>query len=131
MKLGTLIVRITLGIIFFMHGLVKMQGGVENTAGWFDSIGLPGGLAYVVTFIELIGGALLIIGFGTRVVSALLASIMIGAILTVKLPAGLLGNEQMGGYELDLALLAMALHLLLAGSEWLSVDKWIKEKREN
>jgi putative oxidoreductase len=47
----------------------------------------------------------LIIGFGTKIISALLAILMIGAILKVKLSLGLLGNGQMEGYELDLALL--------------------------
>ncbi len=28
-EFGVLIVRITLGVIFFVHGLAKFQGGVE------------------------------------------------------------------------------------------------------
>ena len=121
-EVGALIIRVVLGVIFFIHGLVKFQDGIENTVGWFSSIGLPGFLAYGVAAIELVGGILLIIGLGTKVISLLLAILMIGATLKVKLAIGFLGNGQMAGYELDLALLAMALYLVMGGSNWLSVS---------
>ncbi|OAH58546.1 MULTISPECIES: DoxX family protein [Bacillaceae] len=122
---GTLILRVVLGIIFFVHGLVKFQGGIGNTVGWFDSIGIPGGIAYIVAIIELVGGIALIVGFGTKIVSALLALLMIGAILKVKLAVGFLGNGQMAGYELDLALLAIALYLAINGSKRYSLGQLI------
>ena len=62
---------VVLGITFFIHGLAKFQGGIENTVGWFASIGL-GALAYAVASIELVGGILLIIGLGSRIVWAIL-----------------------------------------------------------
>jgi putative oxidoreductase len=120
-EVGALILRLTLGILFFIHGLVKFQDGIQNTVGWFTSIGIPGFMGYVVPFIELIGGIALIIGIGTRIVSLLIAIIMIGAILKVKLAVGLLGNGQMAGYELDLAFLAMAIYLTINGSKLLSI----------
>lgn len=120
--LGTLILRVVLGITFLIHGFVKFQGGISNIAGWFESIGLPGFLAYAVAIIEIIGGVALIVGLGTRWVSALLAVLMVGAILKVKLAIGFLGNGQMAGWELDLAFLAMALYLALNGSSALSAD---------
>jgi putative oxidoreductase len=130
-ELGALILRVTLGVIFFIHGLVKFQGGIENIVGWFESIGLPGFMAYGVALVELIGGAALVIGIGTRLVSALLAILMIGATLKVKLAVGLLGNGQMAGYELDLAFLAMAVYLLINGSKLLSVSQLIFYKDSN
>jgi putative oxidoreductase len=127
-ELGALILRVTLGVIFFIHGLVKFQDGIENTVGWFTSIGLPGFMAYAVAGIELVGGLALIIGLGTRIVSALIAVIMIGATLKVKLSLGLLGNGQMAGYELDLAFLAMAIYLAINGSKLLSIGQFIYKK---
>ncbi|WP_404331887.1 DoxX family protein [Mesobacillus maritimus] len=127
-EIGAFILRITLGVIFFIHGLVKFQDGIENTVGWFTSIGLPGFLAYAVAGIELVGGLALIIGIGTRIVSALIAIIMIGATLKVKLSLGLLGNGQMAGYELDLAFLAMAIYLAINGSKMLSAGQLIFKK---
>jgi len=114
-----------------VHGLVKFQGGVENTAGWFASIGLPGFLAYTVAFIELVGGIALVLGLGTRIVSALLGLVMIGAILKVKLAAGFLGNGQSAGYELDLALLAMAASLAITGSRLYAADQLMSKGRES
>ncbi|TDL67474.1 DoxX family protein [Rhodococcus qingshengii] len=130
-EIGALILRITLGAIFFIHGVVKFQGGIENTAGWFEGLGLPGVTAYGVALLEIIGGILLIIGFATRLVSALFALLMIGATVKVKLAIGLLGNGQMAGYELDLAFLAIAVYLVINGSKLLSVSQLIFHKDSN
>ena len=120
---STLILRVILGITFFVHGLVKFQGGIENIVGWFDSIGLPGFLAYGVAIVEMIGGAALVLGLGSRIVSALLALLMIGATVKVKLAGGFLGNGQGAGYELDLALLAMAVFIAINGSKMFALDQ--------
>jgi putative oxidoreductase len=121
---STLILRVILGITFFVHGLVKFQGGIENIVGWFDSIGLPGFLAYGVALVEMIGGAALVLGLGSRIVSALLALLMIGAIVKVKLAGGFLGDGQ-AGYELDLALLAIAVVIAINGSKMFALDQII------
>src|SRR3954468_19588302 len=107
-EIGAFILRVTLGALFLIHGIVKFQGGIENIVGWFDSIGLPGFMAYGVALLEIFGGVALIIGLATRLISALFALLMIGATLKVKLSVGLLGNGQVAGYELDLAFLAIA-----------------------
>ena len=70
---------------------------------------------------ELIGDIMLILGIGTRIVSILFAVIMLGAIFTVKLSAGFLGDGQMAGYELELVLLAMAIFLAIANSSSFSL----------
>ncbi|GAX91622.1 DoxX family protein [Effusibacillus lacus] len=128
---GALILRVVLGITFLAHGISKFQMGVGNIAGWFGSIGLPGFLAYVVATLELVGGIALIIGLGTRFVSALLGIVMIGAIFKVKLSAGLLGSGQSAGYELDLALLAMASYLFMNGSILYSFDSLFHRSGKN
>ncbi|MEP9405661.1 DoxX family protein [Peribacillus frigoritolerans] len=126
---GQVFLRVILGLTFFIHGVSKFQGGIGNTAGFFDSLGIPGFLAYIVAGIELIGGLAVILGLGTRIVSVLFAVIMAGAILTAKLPAGFLGNGQAAGYELDLALLAMSVYLACANRTVLSLDHVIFNKK--
>ncbi len=121
-EIGAFILRVTLGVLFMIHGIVKFQGGIENSVSWFSSLGLPGFMAYAVALIEIIGGIALLIGFATRYVSALFALLMIGAILKVKLSVGLLGNGQMAGYELDLAFLAMSVYLVIVNKSFLAVD---------
>lgn len=130
-ELGQLIIRVVLGITFFIHGLDKFQGGVENTAGWFESIGIPGVVAYGVAVIELVGGIMLVLGLFSRVVSILFAVVMVGAIVKVKVAIGFLGNFQMAGYELDLAFLAMAVMLAITGSKAFALDQLIGKAKEN
>jgi uncharacterized membrane protein YphA (DoxX/SURF4 family) len=124
-EVGAVVLRIIIGVIFFVHGIVKFQGGIENIAGWFDSIGIPGFMAYIIAGIEVVGGIALIVGFGTRIVAALFVIVMIGAIIKVKLAAGFLGNDTMAGYELELAYLAISLFLAINGSKQFSIDKLV------
>lgn len=116
-EIGAVILRLVLGFTFFMHGFDKFQGGIENTAGFFSSIGLPGFMAYIVGGIEVVGGLAVIVGLGTRIISALFAVIMLGAILMVKI-----GNGFLGGYELDIVLMAVAIYLFFKGNTILSID---------
>ncbi|WP_270181274.1 DoxX family protein [Alkalihalobacillus sp. CinArs1] len=120
-KIGVLLLRIVLGTTFMIHGFAKFQGGIENTVGFFQSVGLPGFAAYVVALIELIGGIAIILGLGTRIVARLFAIIMIGAIFTVKLSAGFLGGET-AGYELDLLLLVLSFYFVTRKPVDLSLD---------
>ena len=124
----SLIMRVVLGIIFVFHGVDKFQMGLSNVEAWFSSMGIPGFLAYVVAVIELVGGIMLIVGLFTRYVSVLLVVTLIGAIVTAKLSAGLLGNGNMAGYELDLGFILVLLHLIIAESP-LSIDRLISNKR--
>ena len=110
-----------------MHGLTKFQSGIDNIAGWFTSIGLPGGLAYGVATVELVGGLLLILGLGVRYIGLLFALVMVGAIVKVKWSAGLLGDGKNPGFELELALLAMGAYLFVAKADGF-VDNFLKRK---
>ncbi|WHX98307.1 DoxX family protein [Neobacillus sp. DY30] len=122
-EVSTFVLRLVLGVTFFIHGLVKFQGGIENIVGWFDSIGLPGVLAYGVALLEMVGGLALIVGLGSRIVSALFVLLMLGAIVKAKLAGGFLGNGQGAGWELDLALLAIALFIAINDSKMFALDK--------
>jgi putative oxidoreductase len=122
-EVSTFILRLVLGVTFFVHGLVKFQGGIENIVGWFDSIGLPGVLAYGVALLEMVGGLALVVGLGSRIVSGLFVLLMLGAIVTAKLAGGFLGNGQGAGWELDLALLAIALFIAINDSKMFALDK--------
>lgn len=116
-EFGSLLLRVILGFTFFMHGFVKFQEGIEDFANNMHNMGLPSFLGYIVASIEVVGGIALILGLGTKIFSILIALIMIGAIIFVKLNAGFLD-----GYELDVILLGIAIHLGINGSLLLSVD---------
>lgn len=117
------LMRVVLGILLLAHGISKFQMGLGNVAAWFASAGTPGFLAYIAGWLELIGGILLILGLFTRYVSVLFTVMLLGAIVMMKLPLGLLGNGQMAGYELDLAYLMLTVYFIFAGPGSLSIDK--------
>jgi len=78
-----LVTRLTLGIAFAQAGLGKWTH-FDNTVLFFTNLGIPApatNAAFVAT-LELVGGAALVLGFGTRVFAALLSSTMVVAILT-------------------------------------------------
>lgn len=125
------IARVVLGILFLTHGIDKLHMGLSNVEAWFNSIGVPGVLAYVVATIELVGGVMLIIGIFTRYVSAIFVMMLIGAIFTTKLSIGLLGNGQMAGYELDLSFIVIAIYLIVAERSPLSLDYLFKIKKHD
>lgn len=128
-EIGSLLLRVALGITFFVHGLSKFQGGIDHIGVWFQSMGIPGFMAYVVASIELAGGIAIILGLGTRIVSAFYALIMAGAILFVKLPAGLTGNGKVPGYELELSLMIISIYLVLNGSRFISIDSLLSKTK--
>ena len=98
--LAALILRLTQGIYFIAHaGLKIFVFTPAGTAGFFQSIGLPGPLAYLVIAAELLGGIALIVGFKTRLVSLALVPIMLGALFTTHLSAGFFFSNEGGGWE--------------------------------
>lgn len=123
MNIVTTIMRVVFGILFLAHGMDKFNTGLGNVAGWFESIHIPGFMAYIVGPVELIGGILLILGLFTRYVSAILFIILLGAVLTTKLSMGLLN-----GYELDLSFMLIALYLVFAEVTRWSLDHLIFKK---
>ncbi len=120
-----LVLRVVLGIIFLAHGLQKISG-MEGIVKWFASIGLPAILAYVVTTIETVGGTFLILGVFTRFAAAGIMFVMLGAIFSVKI-----SKEFIGGYEFDVSLLAMAVALMLSGSNTFSVGNRLSSSKKS
>jgi putative oxidoreductase len=120
---GTLPIRILAGITFIAHGLPKFQD-VVGTQGFFGSIGLPPELALPIGLLEVIGGIFLLVGVITRITAALFIIDMIGATLLVKISKGFVG-----GYELELLLMAVCISLLLMEPGRISIE-WDVLKRE-
>lgn len=123
------ILRLVLGVTFLIHGAAKFQGGIENTVGFFESLGFPGFSAYIVALVELVGGLAMLLGVGTRVVSILFAIVLAVAVVKVKLAGGFLGNGQMAGFELDLTLLAMSLFLAITNKSLFALDNVIFQSK--
>jgi putative oxidoreductase len=125
-SLAPLAVRVIAGIIILAHGWQKLtETGPGNFGGQMLAglgVPLPVFMGYVVTFLEIIGGILLIVGFLSRLVALLLTIDLVIAILLVKVNVGFLSGSSGTGAELDLALIACFLVILFAGPGRLSVD---------
>jgi putative oxidoreductase len=121
---GPLPIRILAGIAFIIHGLPKLSN-IAGTEDFFaNMIGLPAAMALPIGLLEVIGGIALLVGALTRVASILLIIEMIGSTIVAKLSRGFVG-----GYELDLLLMAISISLLLTGPGRISVE-WNVLKRE-
>ncbi|QCR32256.1 DoxX family protein [Lysinibacillus sp. SGAir0095] len=126
-EVGGLVLRIVLGGIFLLHGFVKFKEGISETITRFNEYGIPYAeiAGFGVAGIEVLGGFFLIIGFSVRFVSFLLTALMVGAIVFVKFEQGFLN-----GFEFNVALIAMSLYLLFAGSRLMSLDQLFTEKEK-
>ncbi|CAH0350455.1 DoxX family protein [Sphingobium sp. CECT 9361] len=79
---GIALLRVTSGGLLLTHGLIKVLVFTPaGTAGFFESIGFPGILAYPVMAGEIGLGLALILGFMTRWAALAALPIMIGAIV--------------------------------------------------
>jgi putative oxidoreductase len=77
---AALALRVALGVMFIAHALLKYYVfTLPGTVQFFQSIGLPGALAYATFWAELVGGGLILAGAYSRYVSAALIPILIGA----------------------------------------------------
>lgn len=77
---GAFLLRLSLGVMFLAHGLQKIFIFTPaGTVGYFESIGLPGFLAYLTIAMELGGAALLIVGFQVRLLALAFIPLAIGA----------------------------------------------------
>lgn len=116
-------IRVSLGIMFISHGLLKLLVfTLAGTAGFLESQGYPQWLAAPLTYAEIIGGVLLVIGLQTRLVALVLTPVLIGALI-VHLPSGWVFSSPGGGWEYPLFLLATNFSLLLSGSGHFSISK--------
>jgi len=117
------LLRLSLGVIFIAHGLLKvLVFTIPGTVGFFESIGLPGFLAYVVIAAELLGGTALLLGFLTRWAAAGLAVIAFGAVLPHAANGWVFSNTG-GGWEFPVFLGLTCLVLVLSGAGKFAIDR--------
>ena len=95
-----LALRVTTGALFLFHGLVKLFVFTPaGTAGYFESIGLPGALGYLTMLAEIGGGLALILGIKARLVSAAMVPLLLGAAYFGHGTAGFGWSNPGGGWE--------------------------------
>ena len=114
MQLGRLLLRATVGEVFFVHGTQKLFGwfggyGPDGTGQFFESLGLRPGRRNAVAagVTETTSGILLALGLATPAAAAGLTAVMITALRTAIWKDGI--KPATGEFEVLLAAAALAL----------------------
>ena len=123
------VLRATLGIMFIAHALLKYSVfTLPGTAKFFESLGLPGPLAYATFAAELIGGTLILAGLGTRWVALALVPVLLGA-TWAHAGNGWLFSAPNGGWEYPAFLAATAVVQALLGDGRFALSSLIPNRK--
>ncbi|HEX4001739.1 MAG TPA: DoxX family protein [Candidatus Acidoferrales bacterium] len=136
---AVILIRLMVGLVFFEEGIQKFLFPAIQGAGRFARIGIPAPaqMAYFVGAVEVICGALIVLGLFTRLAAIPLLIDISVAIASTKIPI-LLGHgywhfhlPQLSRYGMwamfseartDFSMLLGLLFLLIAGAGPLSID---------
>ena len=134
MKIGRLLLRLTVGSLFFGHGTQKLFGwfgghGLDATANMFESIGMRPGQRNAVAagVAEAGGGAGIALGLATPLSASVLTATMLTAVNRVHFKNGPWVTN--GGYEYNIVLIAAVLALVEVGPGELSLDHLLGNER--
>ena len=122
--IGKLVLRITLAILILLHGVSKLQNGIDFISGLVSGAGLPSAFAYLVYIGEVVAPLLVLIGLFTRPAALLIAVNMIVAIVLVHM-GELVTLTKSGGWALELQgmFLFTAIAIALLGAGRYSLDR--------
>ena len=112
---GVTLIRVSLGIMWIAHALLKLfVFTLPGTAQFFASVGYPGFLAYPVFAVELLGGLASLFGVYARQVSVALVPVMAVA-ASVHFGNGWVHTSPNGGWEYPVFLTVASVALWLLG----------------
>ena len=112
-RYGVALLRVSLGTMWVAHASLKwFVFTLPGTAKFFDSVGVPGFLAYPVFAAELLGGLALVFGIYARQASLALVPIMAVA-AWVHLPNGWAHTSPGGGWEYPVFLIVVSVAVWL------------------
>lgn len=127
LDLGVFVLRMAIGVLMLFHGIAKLKGiqGIENM---LINAGLPAIMAYGVYLTEIIAPILIIIGFRTRLASAVYTYGVLFAIALVH-SGDLFKLNPHGGWGIELLGLYLfgAIALFFTGGGQIalsSLNKW-------
>jgi len=126
--------RVGLAWIFVYHGAGTLFGafggpGIHAQAVYYAHVAhLRPGTFFAVLggIIECFGGAAVGLGILGRLAAAGLVGDMVMAMITVTFGNGIIGNSTGSGYELNVALAALALVVAIMGTGRLSLDALLR-----
>lgn len=128
MNAALLVLRLSIGILMLMHGIAKIQKGIDGVMTSIGNAGLPEALGYAVYLGEVIAPLMLIAGFRSRIASLFVAATMLVVMLFIQ-PEKLGQTIQTGAWALELQGLFLfgSIAIFLAGAGKYAVstkNKW-------
>ena len=132
-----LLLRLTIGYGFIMHGYAKWSRGPETFAMVLHTLGvpMPSLFAWLTTLVELAGGLAVLAGAFIPLASLPMIVVLLTALFTVHLPYGFFSVKLVEvsasgikfgtvGYEVVLLYLGGLVALAFGGAGPFSVDEW-------
>ncbi len=126
--LALLVGRVAIGVCFMIHAFGKLgwvgSGSLDGFASWLADLGvpMPAVQARMAMVSELVGGALLAVGFATRPAAAVLIFTMLVAGIVGHRGAGYLITNDPPGAEYTINLAVVCAMFLLTGPGAISLD---------
>ena len=119
---GLLLLRVGIGTAFIIHGYPKLTGGVANwtwLGGQIGNLGItfaPTFWGFMAAFSECIGGAMLVLGLGTRLAAFLMMCTMSVATMShlSKVPPDVFNTYS---HPLKMTIVFLSL-IFLGGGKW-------------
>ena len=134
---AALVLRLMLGIVFFVHGSQKVLGwfggyGFTNTMNAFtQKMHIPFVFALLAIAAEFLGSIALLMGLFTRIAAFSIATVMVVAVGLVHWQNGFFmnwsGAQKGEGFEYHLLVIAIATALMIKGGGSFSIDKKISK----
>lgn len=117
LNLGLLVLRLSFGVLLLLHGVSKLQFGIDWMVKMLEAKGIPGFVAYGSIIGEVLAPLMIIIGFRTKLGALIIAFNMAVAILLVH-PNNILSLSETGGWAVELPAIYLlgALALVFSGA---------------
>ena len=130
----SLLLRLTLGLAFFLHGAQKVFGwfggsGLEKWSEYLSTKNFPKSVAYISAFVEMIAGIFLIAGVLTKASALSMVIFMLFAVWIAHFDKGYF--SQKGGFEYQLLIIISCVVLIILGGGDYSADKYIFTNKQN
>ncbi len=117
------ILRLSLGVMYLAHSVILkyLTFTLAGTAQFFESLGLPGFLAYATFAAEAVAGVALVLGFKSRIVAIALVPVLLGA-FWVHSGNGWVFSAANGGWEYPLFLIVISGVVALLGNGAFAIE---------
>lgn len=130
----TILIRVMVGAVFLSEGIQKFLYPATLGVGRFVNIGLPAPafLSYFVAVFEVVCGALILIGWFTRLAAIPMIIDMVVAISSTKIPILMHTGFWAMAHEArtDFSMLLGSVFLVLTGGGSWSVDGWLSRRKK-